>query len=54
VVDFAVVEGEAPGGLPSTLVASEGDEIRILRQGPFPAERLLGLPASLSSSRGEA
>ena len=53
-VEFAVVAGKAPGGPPSTLVESFGDQIRILRQGPFPAERLLGLPASLSSSRGEA
>ncbi|MEP7010718.1 MAG: L-threonylcarbamoyladenylate synthase [Acidobacteriota bacterium] len=54
-VDFAVVAGEAPGGPPSTLVAFDAaDQIRILRQGPFPAERLEGLPASLSSSRGEA
>jgi L-threonylcarbamoyladenylate synthase len=54
VVNFAVVAGKAPGGPPSTLVESFGDEIRILRQGPFPAERLLGSGASLSASRGEA
>jgi L-threonylcarbamoyladenylate synthase len=54
VVDFAVVAGRAPGGPPSTLVESFGDEIRILRQGPFPAELLLDPGASLSSSRGEA
>ncbi|HXU34349.1 MAG TPA: L-threonylcarbamoyladenylate synthase [Thermoanaerobaculia bacterium] len=53
-VEFAVIEGEAPGGPPSTLVAFDADQVRILRQGPFPAERLHGLPASLSSSRGEA
>ncbi len=54
-VDFAVVVGEAPGGPPSTLVDfDDADRIRILRQGPFPAERLEGLSASLSSSRGEA
>lgn len=54
VVDFSVVDGEAPGGPPSTLVAPSGDEIRILRQGPFPAERLLGPGSPSPSSRGEA
>jgi L-threonylcarbamoyladenylate synthase len=54
VVDFAVVAGEAPGGPPSTLVEPFGDAFRILRQGPFPAERLLGTGASLSASRGAA
>ncbi len=53
-VDFAVVAGEAPGGPPSTLVAFDGDQIRILRQGPFPAERLVGSGAASPSSRGEA
>lgn len=52
--EFAVVEGEAPGGPPSTLVEAVGSEIRILRQGPFPAERLLGLGRPSPASRGEA
>ncbi len=51
---FAVMEGGAPGGPPSTLVELVGGEIRILRQGPFPAERLQRLPVSASSTRGEA
>lgn len=53
-VDFAVVAGEAPGGPPSTLVAFDSGRLRILRQGPFPAERLLGLQGSSHPSRGEA
>ncbi len=52
-IDFVVVDGEAPGGLPSTLVAFEGDEVRVLRQGPFPAERLLGRDGSSFARRGE-
>lgn len=52
--EFAVVEGEAPGGPPSTLVEAVGGELRVLRQGPFPAERLLGPEPSNPRSRGEA
>ncbi len=53
-LDAAVIEGEAPGGPPSTLAALVGDEIRILRAGPFPAERLLRHGHSSATARGEA
>ncbi|HEV7668546.1 MAG TPA: L-threonylcarbamoyladenylate synthase [Thermoanaerobaculia bacterium] len=54
IADAAVVAGEAPGGPPSTLAALDGDRIRILRQGPFPAERLLVPGESSPSSRGDS
>jgi hypothetical protein len=34
--------GPAPGGVPSTLLDLSGSEARILREGPIPAESLLG------------
>jgi L-threonylcarbamoyladenylate synthase len=34
--------GPAPGGVPSTLLDLSGSEPRILREGPIPAESLLG------------
>jgi L-threonylcarbamoyladenylate synthase len=34
--------GRAPGGVPSTLLDLSGSEARILREGPIPAESLLG------------
>ena len=40
--DATVVDGGIlPGGPPSTLVAIEGEGLRVLRAGSFPAERLL-------------
>ncbi len=53
ILDTAVVAGHAPGGPPSTLIAWEGGEIRILRSGPFPAERLFDVWPP-TPSRGEA
>jgi len=39
--DAAVVDGGVlPGGPPSTLVAIEGEGLKVLRKGRFPAERL--------------
>lgn len=53
-IEFAVMEGGAAGGPPSTIVEVLGGEIRILRQGPFPAERLFCFGGSSPSTRGEA
>lgn len=53
ILDGAVVAGHAPGGPPSTLVAWEGSELRILRPGPFPAGRLFDVWPP-TPSRGEA
>ena len=40
--DATVVDGGIlPGGPPSTLVASDGEGLRVLRAGSFPAARLL-------------
>ena len=51
--DAMVVDGGIlPGGPPSTLVAIEGEALRVLRAGSFPAERLL--PALGRSGEKEA
>lgn len=40
-LDMILDGGVAPGGVASTVVAVEGDNLRILRNGPIPAEHLM-------------
>jgi len=50
--DAVVVDGGVlPGGPPSTLVRIEGEQVKVLRRGRFPAERLM--EALARSSTGE-
>lgn len=39
-LDLILDGGIAPGGVPSTVVAVEGDEIRVIREGAIPVEHL--------------
>lgn len=51
---IVVDDGALGGGPPSTLIEWHGDEVRILRQGAYPATRLVGEPSAQSGDSTSA
>lgn len=50
-LDLILDGGIAPGGVPSTVVAVEGDDVRILREGAIPAEHILATWREIRAAR---
>ncbi len=50
-LDLILDGGIAPGGVPSTVVAVEGDEIRVIREGAIPIEHILATWRELRAAR---